>query len=978
MKLNRLLTSSLRIFLFAISFSCFFVVLAQPLSGNYTIGGSNPDFTTLQHAADALNARGVAGAVFFNIRQGTYLQNGGNNTVLLLDSTVADLSSTNRITFQADASSGGNVDNVILQMNRTNVTTADFDLVKVRLDFITFRNLTFSITDSLNTFNNYLVHIEQENPTNLIVEDIVFEGCKFLGTTHIGAPGNSLGTVFGIGSDTNVGNITIRGNTFVRLLNAVSVNNALGVAQGTIIVEDNQFLEGYSSSSGSGNALGAAIQISCTTASVRRNKIDFTTSYNAGGIGIFVAGANTAFVESNDIRGPFSVGLQVTDFGSALADSIYIYNNMILGGPVNNRIGLQCNSKNANIHFNTIKLPSAGVSTTGLLLESENCKIINNMIIIYSEGGFSTAYNQSASALNLQSDYNIISKWGSGQGPIVIRNGIQYYSFLDYQNATGLDTNSAPRLVEFVAYDDLHLTDCQSQDPDFRGIPIPGITLDIDGEIRHETSPLIGADENLARFNDSMFGAPFKIALPGPAFSIAVDNFAHPSVEGFAIPDYDNNQVLLYNYNGDRTFSHTGTLQTLFPPTEVKFFDFDKDNNLDLLVGLDATMLQIFWGNGIGGFPTSTNLLTAYSVETIEIGNDNSLQEPQVFLIFHGFLTATDYYSLMAYIVDDFGRENIEVVYLNEPGSNTPDTIYTSLGDMAIGNIDDEPNDEIVALSILPPFPVYIFNDTTVSGVQYPYSTHYSYVFGSHPWSPWHNSSIRLADIDGDGDNDILTTSGSTDEIVLIRNLGNYGFADEEILVREARGLVVMDYENDGDQDIVTMNHRLETNGITVFLNDGSGNFTTRENCFFPHANGFPWSMVASDFDNDGRTDIAISAVGFGSADSLFVLYNLGGGTVGIDEQETEEIPTTFSLSQNYPNPFNPTTTIKYSIPNAGLVTLTVFNILGEQIKTLINQEMPAGNHTVQFNASSLASGIYLYRIQSGSFIQTKKMLLLK
>ena len=159
-----------------------------------------------------------------------------------------------------------------------------------------------------------------------------------------------------------------------------------------------------------------------------------------------------------------------------------------------------------------------------------------------------------------------------------------------------MDSNSAPRLVEFVAYDDLHLTDCQSQDPDFRGIPIPGITLDIDGEIRHETSPLIGADENLARFNDSMFGAPFKIGLPGHAFSIGVGNFAHPSVEGFAIPDFDNNQVLLYNYNGDRTFSHTGTLQTLFPPTEIKFFDFDKDDNLDLLVGCVSNYATNFLG----------------------------------------------------------------------------------------------------------------------------------------------------------------------------------------------------------------------------------------------------------------------------------------------------------------------------------------------------------------------------------------------
>ena len=294
------------------------------------------------------------------------------------------------------------------------------------------------------------------------------------------------------------------------------------------------------------------------------------------------------------------------------------------------------------------------------------------------------------------------------------------------------------------------------------------------------------------------------------------------------------------------------------------------------------------------------------------------------------------------------------------------------MDDMAIANIDNEPNDEIVALTVGISSEVYIFNDSTVSGVHLPYSTHYRYVFGNT--TSYGSSSISIDDFDGDSDNDIVTTSSSSNEVVLLKNLGNYSFADEEILVREARGFVVMDYENDGDKDIVTMNSRLETNGITVFLNDGLGNFTTRENCYYPHADGVPWSIMASDFDLDGRTDIAITS----TSDSLYILYNLGGGTVGINERETEEIPTTFSLSQNYPNPFNPSTTIKFSIPNGGLVTLAVYNILGEQIKTLINQEMPAGNHSVLFSANSLASGIYFYSLRAGSFVETKKMILLK
>ncbi len=101
-------------------------------------------------------------------------------------------------------------------------------------------------------------------------------------------------------------------------------------------------------------------------------------------------------------------------------------------------------------------------------------------------------------------------------------------------------------------------------------------------------------------------------------------------------------------------------------------------------------------------------------------------------------------------------------------------------------------------------------------------------------------------------------------------------------------------------------------------------------------------------------------------------------GVITSLQEENDLELNSYTLYQNYPNPFNPSTIIRYSIPIAGLVTLTVYNILGEQVKTLINQEMPAGNHSVQFNASRLASGIYLYRIQFGSFVQTKKMILLK
>ncbi len=85
-----------------------------------------------------------------------------------------------------------------------------------------------------------------------------------------------------------------------------------------------------------------------------------------------------------------------------------------------------------------------------------------------------------------------------------------------------------------------------------------------------------------------------------------------------------------------------------------------------------------------------------------------------------------------------------------------------------------------------------------------------------------------------------------------------------------------------------------------------------------------------------------------------------------------------YQLYQNYPNPFNPTTMIKFSVPVASRVTLKVYNVLGSEVATLVNGEKPVGNYSVSFNGSNLASGVYFYQLKAGSFVQTKKLVLLK
>lgn len=116
------------------------------------------------------------------------------------------------------------------------------------------------------------------------------------------------------------------------------------------------------------------------------------------------------------------------------------------------------------------------------------------------------------------------------------------------------------------------------------------------------------------------------------------------------------------------------------------------------------------------------------------------------------------------------------------------------------------------------------------------------------------------------------------------------------------------------------------------------------------------------DLDNNGTIDTVITPSDF---------------TVSVESNKIE-LPTTFILSQNYPNPFNPITKINYSIPQTSFVTLKVYDILGNEIKTLVNEENSIGNYEIEFNGSNLASGVYFYRIVTKDFVKTMKMLTIK
>jgi len=166
--------------------------------------------------------------------------------------------------------------------------------------------------------------------------------------------------------------------------------------------------------------------------------------------------------------------------------------------------------------------------------------------------------------------------------------------------------------------------------------------------------------------------------------------------------------------------------------------------------------------------------------------------------------------------------------------------------------------------------------------------------------------------------------------------------------------------------------YSLAVNGNNVFAGtNGNGVFVSNDN-------GISWTQR-----NDGLENLSIRA--FCILDNFIYAGTNGSSVYKRPLSElvgimpiSSKTPTEFLLSQNYPNPFNPTTHLEFGISELGFVSLKVYDILGNEVKTLVNENKPAGSYSVDFDGADLPSGIYFYKLESGDFSDTKRMILLK
>jgi photosystem II stability/assembly factor-like uncharacterized protein len=243
---------------------------------------------------------------------------------------------------------------------------------------------------------------------------------------------------------------------------------------------------------------------------------------------------------------------------------------------------------------------------------------------------------------------------------------------------------------------------------------------------------------------------------------------------------------------------------------------------------------------------------------------------------------------------------------------------------------------------------------------------------------------------------DIIIASGNNEGVIMSTDLGKSWNSsinglpsniDCSVIRARSDGLVLLGSSSYGmfrstDEGLSwnSINNGLSSLNVTsIAFNNADKIFAgTAGGVFESSNNGDSWLPL-----NSGLTDLSVTSLLCDSLGYLYAATNSSGvfRSIGVTtnvEQVQNIIPRTYSLFQNYPNPFNSSTSISYALPKASHVIIKVYDILGREIATLVNEEKNAGSYNAEFNASNLASGIYLYRMQAGNFAETRKLILMK
>ncbi|OQX96154.1 hypothetical protein B6I21_01720 [candidate division KSB1 bacterium 4572_119] len=450
-----------------------------------------------------------------------------------------------------------------------------------------------------------------------------------------------------------------------------------------------------------------------------------------------------------------------------------------------------------------------------------------------------------------------------------------------------------------------------------------------------------------------------------------------------------------------------------FPTATVG--DMDGDGNYEILLGMpygsgypapDANPQRFYvFESSAAGFPDTPTATWNFEappgsntrpsgMSAGDIDGDGVQEIACGFRAFSGSTTndALMIFSLIGQFADIFTQFNIEVM------DTTADkgSVYQT----AITDIDNDGMGEALFMSYS--YDHMVFWEATGADAY----ERTIVIPGDGLWASIHGT--YQFDVDGDGNNEIFNAD-SRGYFGLVHDVTDVTTIDESNFTKVAyvwdgglRGGCCGDYDNDGNADFFFNGNwdgaiiRAEYKGEGAITDSAS---YTYEMIFQADTTGGGQRMYASSFPSDvenflcvGNTNNDMTGnglpellIGLETGDSLsnYVVLVDGNTTTGVEIRPGEQTLDTYVLSQNYPNPFNPTTAITYSIPKEAYVTLKVYNMLGEEVKTLVSGKMTQGNHIANWDGtnnsgSMVTSGQYIYRLDVEGRILSKSMVLMK
>lgn len=436
--------------------------------------------------------------------------------------------------------------------------------------------------------------------------------------------------------------------------------------------------------------------------------------------------------------------------------------------------------------------------------------------------------------------------------------------------------------------------------------------------------------------------------------------------------------------------------------------DLDDDGDMDILAaGLQDN--RILWFENNGGTPIEWvkhtidgNVGSAHSVYAADFDSDNDLDvigaayegtpgiaiwsssggDPLAWAKSSVAPTFTNAHEIYAHDIDKDGDMDILGAssdlntiswWRNEGGDPIQWTQQVIANNITLaksvhaGDLDGDGDEDILGVSIIDNLVLWWRNDGG-DPIKWTRKTIDGNFGGAH--------KVQAVDIDNDNDLDVVGAGYLGHQIAWWKNEGGDPVKWKREIIKNgftnACHAHAVDIDNDGDNDIIGSSQG--DNKIGLWLNNGDTPIAWEEIIVDNNFNRV-WPLYATDLDGDGDIDI-IGATSHNGNKQVRWYENLLITSVG---EEENAVPQKLKLFQNYPNPFNPTTIIRYNLPARGFVNISIFNSIGEKIKSVVNKDLNAGSYEIEIHANNLSSGVYLYKMDfDNSVAISKKMVLLR